>query len=205
MEFQKIFPFLKQGELQKELLARSNQLQVPADQVLLKQEQVISDVPLLLNGLVKVSREGYDKEHFLYFIKAGETCALTLSSCLRKEKSQVRATTLETCEILLVPAAQVFGLTRKFPGWNQFVLEAFRDRFSEIMQVFDGLAFERTEEQIIRYLETRQQLKGDLIIRITHQQLAEDLATSRVVVSRTLKKMEEEGRLRLHRNFIEIM
>ncbi len=176
---------------------------IPAGQIILREAQHVDHVPLIGKGGVKVIRHAaVDQSIFLYFIKAGETCTMTLSSCLRRQTSQVHAETIVETEILLLPSERVYYYTKHFPSWNEFTLESFRGKFDDILGAYDRLAFASLEERIVDYLRETAAILRRQEIALTHAELATEMAASRVSVSRVLKHLEREGKVVLGRNVI---
>ncbi len=200
------FKQFKSVGLIKELDDMGTLVHFAPDQVILRTGQAIEFIPLLLSGSVKVSRLTDDgKEMFLYFIQSGETCAMTLTSALKKECSRVRATSLTDVDILLIPAARVLFLMKRFPKWNEFLLQSFRTKLDDVILSFERMAFLQLEDQIVDYLTELALFKGSKVFNMSHQDLANDLATSRVVVSRLLKKLERRGTVALGRAKITLL
>lgn len=193
-----------QGDLLLEDVAASAQLHtIPAGQIILREAQHVDHVPLIGKGGVKVIRHAdADQSIFLYFIRPGQTCTMTLSSCLRRQTSQVHAETIVETEILLLPSERVYYYTKHFPSWNEFTLESFRDKFDDILGAYDRLAFASLEERIVDYLRETVTIRQNNEVMLTHAELAGELAASRVSVSRVLKGLEKAGRLTLGRNMI---
>lgn len=199
----KNLPGLKGDQLLNDIAGNAKLVTLPEGQIILRETQHVDHVPLIGKGGVKVIRHAdADRRIFLYFIRPGQTCTMTLSSCLRRQTSQVYARTVTETEIILLPSEQVYYYTKHFPGWNEFTLESFRAKFDDILGAYDRLAFQSLEERIIGYLQDLVAIKADRDLTLTHAQLAEEMAASRVSVSRVLKQLEKSGKLRLGRNVI---
>lgn len=199
----KNLPGLKGDQLLQDIAENAQLLTVPEGQLILKEAQHVDHVPLIGKGGVKVIRHvGADQSIFLYFIRPGQTCTMTLSSCLRRQTSQVHARTIVETELILLPSERVYYYTKHFPGWNEFTLESFRGKFDDILGAYDRLAFQSLEERIIGYLEDSVSIRGQNNLPLTHAQLADEMAASRVSVSRVLKGLEKAGHVSLGRNMI---
>lgn len=199
----KNLPGLKGDQLLQDIAENAQLLTVPEGQLILKEAQHVDHVPLIGKGGVKVIRHvGADQSIFLYFIRPGQTCTMTLSSCLRRQTSQVHARTIVETELILLPSERVYYYTKHFPGWNEFTLESFRGKFDDILGAYDRLAFQSLEERIIDYLEDSVSIRGQNNLPLTHAQLADEMAASRVSVSRVLKGLEKAGHVSLGRNMI---
>jgi len=200
----KHLPGLKGDQLLNDIAENAVLVTVPEDQIILREAQHVDHVPLIGRGGVKVIRHAdAERRIFLYFIRPGQTCTMTLSSCLRRQTSQVYARTVTETEIILLPSERVYYYTKHFPGWNEFTLESFRGKFEDILGAYDRLAFQSLEERIVSYLEAVVTIREDHNLTLTHAQLAEEMAASRVSVSRVLKTLEQAGRLQLRRNVIQ--
>jgi len=201
----KHFPGLKDDRLREDIAAHGELHEFPEEVMVLKGAQYVDHIPLVSEGGVKVVRhtEGH-QNIFLYFIRPGETCTMTLSSCLKRQTSQVHALTVSPTKIVLLPAERVYYYTRHFPSWNEFTLESFRGKFDDIIRAFDGLAFASLEFRLMDFLREMAELRADNNLKITHADLAADMGASRVSVSRVLKEIERSGRIVLGRNLITL-
>jgi len=168
--------------------------------------QDITVMPLIFSGAIKVLREddeGY--ELLLYFIEKGDTCAMTFSCCLGNGKSEIRAIAESDTELLMIPIEKMDEWMAKYQSWREFILDSYHTRMSELLETIDTLAFMKMDERIMKYLKDRAMVTNDDVIYSTHQDVAHDLHTSRVVVSRLLKSLEKEGKIELSRNHIKVI
>lgn len=195
-----------QGDLLRKDLVEHGILRVFSEgQTILKEAQHVDHVPLVIRGGVKVIRHTEsDQNIFLYFIRAGETCTMTLSSCLKRETSRIHAQTIVETEILLLPSERVYYYTKHFPSWNEFTLESFRAKFDDILTAYDRLAFSPLEERLLSYLNDMAKIRDEQTLVITHAELASEMAASRVSVSRVLKQLERDGKVELSRNAVRV-
>lgn len=167
--------------------------------------QYIRSTILVSQGLLKVYREDNDGNEFLmYYLQPGDACALSLMCTAKNEKSGIMARAVTPSEVILVPAHLTEVWLAKFKTWNRFVIASFRQRFEELLQTLDSVAFKALDERLVFYLKRYQQVRGKEV-KLSHQQIAEELNSSREVVSRLLKKLEQKGALHLHRNYIELI
>jgi CRP/FNR family transcriptional regulator len=178
----------------------------PADEVLMRKGQFIRSTMLVLNGLIKVYREDDEGGEFLmYYLKPGEACALSMVCAAKHEASPIMAKTVTETQVVLVPVDIMSEWVSKYKSWYQFVIETYRSRFDELLLTLDNVAFRSMDERLEFYLKRAQDAQKKNLIDISHQEIANELNTSREVISRLLKKMEQKGRLKLHRNVIEII
>jgi CRP/FNR family transcriptional regulator len=199
------FPGLTDGAIREDILRSGRLINLGADTMILREEQHIDFVPLIARGGIKVSRQIRNGKHlFLYFIRPGETCAMTLSSCIRRETSRVIATSVTETEVVLIPIQRVYDYTRHYPGWNNYVMEAYREKFDAILEGFEHLACVPFEERVMDYLDRLASILGQRELSLSHATLAEDLGASRVGISRVLKNLEKTGKLRLGRERISL-
>jgi CRP/FNR family transcriptional regulator, anaerobic regulatory protein len=173
--------------------------------VMMKTGQYFKASMLLINGKVKLYREGEDGgEFFMYFLERGDACALSMICATRNQASQIMAVAVEETEVLMIPISYMDELMTKYKGWYYFVLETYRSRFEELLVVIDNIAFKNMDVRLEWYLK-QQAAKMGKNIHLTHQQIANDLNSSREVISRLLKKMEKNQAVILHRNSIEVI
>ena len=172
--------------------------------------EYIKTIPLLVSGVIKIIREDNDgDELLLYFLEKGDTCAMTLTCCLGQTKSEIRAVAETDAELILIPVQKMEEWSGKYKSWRNFVLNSYHRRLNEMLETIDSIAFLKMDERLLKYLLEKARVSEDNIINNTHQEIAYELHTSRVVVSRLLKKLENIGRIKLHRkpycHFREIM
>ncbi len=173
--------------------------------VLIEIGKYIKTMPLLLEGAIKILREDFDAgELLLYFIERGDTCAMTMACFVGDKKSEIRAVAENDGVIAMIPVAKMEEWMGKYKSWRSYVLESYNSRFNEMLNAIDSIAFMHMDERLLNYLFERQKITGSLIINKTHQEIANELNSSRVVISRLLKALENEGRIKLNRNSIEI-
>jgi CRP/FNR family transcriptional regulator len=172
-------------------------------EILMKTGQYFKASMLLVRGRVKLYREGEDgNEFFMYFLEGGSACALSMICATRNQASGIMAVAMEETEVIQIPIRYMDQLMTQYKSWYYFVLETYRNRFEELLVVIDNIAFKNMDERLEWYLQRQSARLGKNLL-LTHQQIANDLNSSREVISRLLKKMEKNGRLVLHRNHIE--
>ena len=168
--------------------------------------QTIRMMPLLTEGVIKVMRNDNDGEELLlYFLEIGDACAMTFSCCLGGKQSDIKAVAETDITFLGIPVQKMDEWMTQYPTWRRFVLESYQARLTELLETIDSIAFLKMDERLLKYLKDKAMVNGNTIIKNTHQQIAQDLHTSRVVISRLLKKMESRGLIKLNRNSLEIL
>lgn len=205
MSIAKTFPMLAKHQSLVDELSSNTQLVVfKSGDVLLKEGSYARYIPLVVSGLVKVYKEDEaGNEVLLYYINEGESCIMSATYCLHNEKSEVKAVVEQEAEIVLVPASLATTLTRKYLGWNEFLFHLFRNKYSELLHIIQILTFENKDKRLLDYLNNESKLKETTVLHTTHQKIADDIGATREVVSRLLKKLENEGHLALqHRKII---
>lgn len=173
---------------------------------LIETGQYIKSMPLLISGAIKIMRDDNDgDELLLYFLESGDTCAMTLTCCLGNTKSEIRAVAELDTKLIMVPIGKMEEWTGKYKSWRNFVFESYHNRLMEMLETLDSIAFLKMDERLIKYLKDKYNITKDHIIYSTHQEIAYELHTSRVVISRLLKKLENQGKIELNRNNIKII
>ncbi len=202
LDLQTTFPAFD-PELIEHLSKIGNTIRFQEGDVLMRTGQYFKQSLLILSGRVKLYREGADgEEFFLYYLEAGHACALSMICATRNELSEVKAKAVSDVEALAIPLQYMDGLMHDYRNWYYFVLETYRSRFEELLQVIDQIAFHSMDEKLEFFLKRQfQALKSDNI-KITHQEIADDLNSSREVISRLLKKLESQKRIQISRNEI---
>jgi len=176
---------------------------IPEGEIMMKTGQYFKAAMLIVKGRVKLYREGEDgNEFFMYFLETGNACALSMICATRNQASGIMAVAMEETEVIMIPIQYMDQLMTTYKSWYYFVLETYRSRFEELLIVIDNIAFKNMDERLEWYLK-QQAAKLGKQLHLTHQQIANDLNSSREVISRLLKKMEKNQRLNLHRNHIE--
>jgi len=201
-ELMRMFPMFEKDLA--EYLSKIGQIKVFEEgELLMKTGQFFKSAVLIIRGHVKLYREGEEgNEFFMYYLDPGEACALSMICATRNQASSIMAIADEETEVVLIPIQYMDTLMRSYRSWYYFVLETYRNRFEELLSVIDNIAFKNMDERLEWYLKRHAEISGNSL-NIKHQQIANDLNTSREVISRLLKKMEKEGLLTLNRNLIE--
>lgn len=177
-----------------------------AGEMILDENSLIRAIPIVTRGTLKVMRTEEDgREILLYYIKPGESCIMSFLGGLHDERSKVRAEVEEDAEILFLPVEKVSLFIREYPEWLDYIFRLYHKRFEELLEIVNAIAFKKVDERLLDLLQKKKQVTGSNTLQVTHEQLANELGTARVVVSRLLKQLEEHGLLQLGRNKITLM
>lgn len=192
------------GDIAQAIATESQALSLPEGKVLLDTGDTINYIPLVIDGIIKVVRSDHDgHEILMYYIHPGESCALTLSASLKREKSKIKAVVQQKATIVLLPTTVNWQLARRYPVWFDFVLDAYGKRFEELLELVEEVGFKHLDERLEKYLRHQFAFHSGTVIAISHQEIASALGTARVVVSRMLKQLEKKGQIRLMRGKIK--
>jgi len=168
--------------------------------------QSLEYIPLLIEGNIKVLREDTNGEELLlYVLESGDTCAMSLTCCMSKSASKIRAIADTDTKVIMIPLNDVKSWFHTYESWRNFILQSYQTRFDEMLETIDTLAFMKMDERLFKYLTDKVKLTASTTLQTTHQDIAEDLNTSRVVVSRLLKQLEKDQKIALGRNKIEVL
>ena len=174
------------------------------DEVIMHAGGYFKTTILVVDGLIKLYREGDDGgEYFMYYLEGGEGCALSMICAARNKASEVTGVAVEDTVAILIPLELMDILMRDYKTWYYFVVQTYRSRFEDLLNVIDQIAFKNMDERLLNYLDGQFGEFNTTMLQITHQQIASDLNSTREVISRLLKKMEQNGVIKLHRNAIE--
>ncbi len=199
----KFFPQFEPA-LKTFLAEHASLVRIPAGQVVLRPGQYIKSTMMIAQGRVKLYREGDDGgEFFMYYLEPGDACALTMICATRQETSEIMAKTIDDTILLSLPIDLMDTMMTTYKTWYYFVLETYRSRYEELLVVIEHIAFKDMDQRLFFYLQNQYQKLNVRELKITHSEIAADLNSSREVISRLLKKMEQRGDIVLHRNYIE--
>ncbi len=193
-------------ELLDEIAEVGTYKKVKANELLLDIGDKFHQIPLMLTGAIKISRETRKGEEIvLYFLERGDTCTITFGSGLQSGRSKVRGVCEKDSEIIFIPVKKLEEWMVKYSSWRSFVIDSYNIRINEMLEAIDTLAFMKMDQRLYKYLTDKVQIMRSTSLNTTHQEIAVDLNTSRVVISRLLKQLENEGRIKLYRNKIEVL
>ena len=197
---------LFEKELLVEILATGTYKKVDEGSELIDIGSEIKYMPLVINGAIKILREDENGDELaLYFIEQGDTCAMTITCCFGSAKSKIRAIAERDSELLMIPVQKIAEWMSKYKTWQSFILQSYHERMQELLEAIDTIAFLNMDERLLKYLKDKAIVNRNEIIQVTHKEIANDLHTSRVVISRLLKVLEKKEIIKLYRNQIHIL
>ena len=192
-------------ELISALSKEGKHKKVSQGDTLMDYDQPIKFMPLILRGAIKVLRQDENEEELLlYFLESGDACAMTMNCCIGNKRSEIRAVAETETELILIPIDKMMNWIEKYPTWRSFVFESYHQRFNELLEAIDNLAFKNMHERLLLYLKDKAIINKSEYLAITHQEIAMELHTSRVVISRLLSSLEKEGYISRSRNQIKV-
>lgn len=192
--------------LRKEVQTYGQIKQILAGETVLHENAFIQVIPIVLKGALRVIRtDEAGKEILLYYIRPGESCIMSFLGGIHYETSKVNAVAEEDSEILLIPVAKAGEWVKEFPEWTDFIFKLYHKRFEELLTVVNAIAFQKLDDRVLHLLKQKSALFSSKVIKITHQQLADELGSTREVISRIVKQMEHEGIVKLSRNKIALL
>jgi CRP/FNR family transcriptional regulator, anaerobic regulatory protein len=163
-------------------------------------------MPLVLSGTIKVLRMDDDgNEILLYYLSSTESCSMAYSCCIEARKSEVKAIAEDDVELIAIPHIKLDEWLCSYPGWKNYIMRSFNERFTELLKSIESIAFHKLDERLIAYLKEKQRITGSAVIKVSHHVIADELATSRVVISRLLKQLENSKKIILYRNEIKLL
>ena len=200
------FGYLFEEDLIKEIAKVGIPKTFSAETTIIEIDDYIKSMPLLLSGAIKILREDEKGEELvLYYLEKGDTCAMTLSCCVGQTKSKIRAIAETDVELIMLPKEKMTDWLSNFKSWQSFILQSYHNRVNELLEAVDTIAFLKMDERLFKYLKDKAMVTHNEVLSVTHKQISDDLHTSRVVISRLLKKLENENKIALFRNSIKVL
>ena len=201
-----ITEFKSSPQIREKLAEYSTSKHFQEGDIILNENAHIKVIPIVVKGSIRVMRTDDDgKEILLYYIKAGESCIMSFLGGMHHETSKVKAIAEEDSEVLFLPIEKVSVLIKDYPEWLDYIFRLYHKRFEELLEVVNAVAFKKTDERLLDLIRKKTELTHNKILSVTHEQLANELGTARVVVSRLLKQLEENGLVKLGRNKISLV
>lgn len=200
------YPQLAERDLQEEIILVGKLLFFKAGETILDFGSYVRLVPLLVEGSIKVVREGEEgKEIFLYYLQPGQSCTMSFTCCMMNKKSEIRTVAEEDTLLIGIPIKYMDEWMTRYQSWKNFVMLSYDNRMLELVKTIESIAFQKLDERLLQYLQKKAAITGSKIIQATHQDIAFDLNASREAISRLLKQLENEGQLRLGRNKVTLL
>jgi CRP/FNR family transcriptional regulator len=194
------------ADLALELMQRSALAQFPSGQDLMAVGDRVEAVPLIISGSVRVFQIGESgREITLYRFGAGECCVLSADSILGNRMFPAHARVEDDVELAMIPAPLFNDLLARSSTWRSLVFGAMSQRLLSLMNTLEDVAFERMDARVGALLVKRARQRPGAVLRLTHQQIADDLGTAREVVSRVLEDFRGRGLIRLARGEVEVI
>jgi CRP/FNR family transcriptional regulator len=203
----KKFPEITEYLLQQAISEVGEIIEFEAGAIIMNYGSIIRAIPMVIEGSIKVLRQSAesDNELFLYYLNAGETCAMAFTCCMMHKKSEIRTVAEEKTKIISIPLKYMEEWMTKYPSWKNFIMISYNNRFQELFSALDKIAFLKMDERLLKYLATKSKNLNTKELEITHQEIAKELNASREAVSRLLKKLEQYNLLKLGRNKISLL
>lgn len=200
------FPVFGDGELLEEMSRNGRWFAHEQEEQIVSEGDFPKWIPLVTRGAIKVSRVDEEGEEiFLYYLYPGQTCAMTLNCCMVEKPSEIRARAEKGTEYIGLPRKKISEWMMQFTDWRNFTLQSYDERYENLLQTIDAIAFKQLDQRLLELLKDKSIALGSTTVPITHKKLAEDLHSSREVISRLLKQLENIGKVRLKRNQVELL
>lgn len=193
-------------ELVNEIISASELISVEEGAVIMEYGKKVKFMPIVISGTLKVMRKDEEgREIILYYLTNNESCAMAYTCCMEAKLSEVKAVAEDKLQIIKIPHEKLDEWLIKYPSWKSYVFNSFTQRFNELLRSLESVAFQKLDERLIRYLANKVKVSGKSSIQLSHNQIAEEMGTSRVVISRLLKQLENDKKLLLYRNEIKLL
>lgn len=192
-------------KLREEILTHCQLKTFSKGDVIVREGQFVKVVPIVISGVIRVFQTKEDREILLYYVESKQTCMMSLSACFFNNESPSQAVSIEKTEVLIVPTRLITQWQKEYSSWNQFIIRTFRNRYDELLNTFESVAFDHIDKRVLEYLECRISRQKDNKVKISHLELANELGTTRVVISRILKQFELDKKVKLYRGAIKLL
>ena len=197
--------FFTEPEFKVEILQHGQLAEFKKGDVIVEEGQYVKFLPIVIEGSIRVFQQKDEREILLYYVKAAETCTMSLAAAYFNNKSTSHGVVMDPANVIIFPASLLSEWQLKYPSWNKYVMEMFRLRYEELIHSFERVAFDHIDVRVLKYLEKKKQTDKSNKINLSHQNLAHELGTTRVVISRILKQFERENKIRQSRGVIELI
>lgn len=195
-----------EAKLIDEIIKEGEILSFKEGDIIMDYGKPVRFMPLILSGTIRVMRKDEEeREIILYYLSNNESCAMAYACCMEAKKSEVRAIAEDNVELIKIPHNKLDEWLIKYPSWKSYIFGSFTQRFNELLKSLESVAFHKLDERLINYLKAKAKITGKNAIQLSHNQIAEEMGTSRVVISRLLKQLENDNKLVLYRNEIKLL
>lgn len=195
-----------ESNLVKEIEESGTIMRYKEGDVIIDYDKNIRSMPIVLSGTIRVMRKDEEgREILLYYLSNNESCAMAYTCCMEARKSEIKAIADTPAEIVAIPHDKLDEWLIKYPSWKSYIFQSFTARFNELLKSLESVAFQKLDERLIRYLKNKTKVNGKMVVSLSHQQIADELGTNRVVVSRLLKILENENKVILYRNELKVL
>ncbi|WP_317900008.1 Crp/Fnr family transcriptional regulator [Aurantibacillus circumpalustris] len=202
---EKLAPIFEK-QLVDEILKLAEITQVKEGEVVMDYGKKVRFMPIVISGTLRVMRKDEEgREIILYYLSSNESCAMAYACCMESKLSEVKAIAEDNAEIIKIPHEKLDEWLMKYPSWKSYIFSSFTQRFNELLRSLESVAFKKLDERLVNYLKDKAKVFGKSAIQLSHSQIAEEMGTSRVVISRLLKQLENEKKLILYRNEIKLL
>ncbi|MFN8236863.1 MAG: Crp/Fnr family transcriptional regulator [Chitinophagales bacterium] len=189
-----------------EILKAGKVVQYKEGDIIIDYDKSIKSMPIILTGTVRVmKRDETGREILLYYLSSNDSCAMAYTCCMEARKSEIKAIAEDNVEIIAVPHSKLDEWLVKYPSWKSYIFNSFTQRFNELLKSLESVAFQKLDERLVNYLKNKTKVSGKKVVSLSHQQIADELGTSRVVVSRLLKQLENDKKVILYRNELKVL
>ena len=192
--------------LAEEILAIKNVKTFKEGETIIDYGMAIKFMPYIISGTIRVMKNDEDnREILLYYLSSNESCSMAYSCCMEAKKSEIRAIAEDNVALIAIPHDKLDEWLIKYPSWKSYIFNGFTQRFNELLKSIESIAFHKLDERLITYLANKAKITGKSALQLSHSQIAEEMGTSRVVISRLLKHLENDKKLLLYRNEIKLL
>lgn len=200
------FSSIFEKDLIKEIIEVGKILSFKEGEIIMDYGKPVRFMPIIISGTLRVMRkDDEDREIILYYLSNNESCAMAYACCMEAKKSEIKAIAEDNVELITIPHNKLDEWLIKYPSWKSYIFSSFTQRFNELLKSLESIAFQKFDERLIKYLKTKAKVTGKNAIQLSHKQIAEEMGTSRVVISRLLKQLENDKKLVLYRNEIKLL
>ncbi|MDO9186724.1 MAG: Crp/Fnr family transcriptional regulator [Bacteroidia bacterium] len=200
------FSSIFENDLINEIIAVGEVHSLKEGDVIMDYGKSIHFMPIILSGTIRVMRKDEeDREIILYYLSDNESCAMAYACCMEAKRSEIKAIAEDNVELITIPHNKLDEWLFKYPSWKSYVFSSFTHRFNELLKSLESVAFHKLDERLVNYLKNKSKVSGKTSILLSHNQIAEEMGTSRVVISRLLKQLENDKKLILYRNEIKLL